>query len=141
MSTLAAGANTNFPILTAAQANEFVQPVVVRIVGNAYVGMRGVAAADDAVIVIGIRVESEAGQLNPLTNIDANWMWYWTVNFFMSQTISGQLGPERLVPFDIRVMRKVPVDGLLKIIAESAAGSASVELGFAARVLVREAAG
>ncbi len=132
--------NTNFVLLTAAQANEFVKPVVVRIVGDLYTVFTSPTAGNERTMLAAIRVQSEAGQLNPLADIDANWMWYKSMFFHQVQAVTDQVLPVVHNHFDIRVARKVPIDGTVRAIFEFTNGGAgSVIFQISARVLVREA--
>ncbi len=133
-------ANTNFILLTAAQANEFVSPVVVRIVGDLYVIFQSVTATNERTLITAIRVQTEAGQLNPLVNIDANWMWYMTHFVRREVSITDVVVPVTHTHFDIPVSRKVPIDATLRCIFElTNEGAGVVRFVIAARVLVREA--
>ena len=123
-------------LATAATLNEFTRPVILRIVGDTWITADQVAGADSQETVMGIRVQSEAGQLNPLTNADANWMYFWTHYWRLPVLGTGENAERR--HFDIRVARKVPRDGLLTAVFENSAGGTTVRVAIAARVLVAE---
>jgi len=133
-----AGGNNNFTLVSVVQANEFVKPVVIRCVGDLTLVMEGVTVGDEQVMVLGIRVRNEAGQLNPLTNLDANWMWMKTVFFRMVDTVTDQNPQIVRIHFDIPVMRKMPIDSLLHVVFENSAGGPDIRTQITARTLIRE---
>ena len=135
----AGAANTNFILLTAAQANEFVKPVVVRIVGDLWETFLSVASGEERTLITAIRVQSEAGQLNPLADIDANWMWWRMAYMRQQNNATIQVLPVKHTHFDIQVNRFVPIDATLRALFELAdSGAGVVRFQIGARVLVRE---
>ena len=133
---LAAG-NSSFELLTAAQANEFKDPVVTRIVGNLTITWTNQTTGVEKSMVSAIRVRSEAGQINPQTNMDANWMWFWFSNFRNTGGLTDQVPQVERVHFDIGVARTVPLDGILHIVFEST-DAALVRVQIGARILVKD---
>jgi len=135
--SLGAGANVTATIASSAVLDSMTEPRVVRIRGVFQGDLEGTGAYEEQLTVLGIRLQTPAGIILPITHPDESWMYIQFMQF--RQNVVTDPRPSFNITIDVKSQRVVKGRGnSLVMVIENSPGGSGVRFSTQLRALLAE---